>query len=214
MPPPIRREARLEFDQRVRAVEKYQTPLDEDSKEEPTDPEPATIGKHYRAINYDLWTYWRMVHGGGAESASRGAAAPSRHRRASSPGDEAVAGEIFEFEAEIRPSRQTPSSGKKRGRVVDARTASTRRLAAVDAKSCGLTRESTRPGGRPLHFPQDEGDHLSTRLRPRPGGRVPLATLREDVHLEAAAHRAVLESFSGTAAGVREALADAARKRV
>ena len=63
VPPPIRREARLEFDQRSAAVEKYQTPLDEDSKEEPTDPEPATIGKHYRAINYDLWTYWRMVHG-------------------------------------------------------------------------------------------------------------------------------------------------------
>ena len=63
VPPPIRREARLEFDQRSAAVEKYQTPLDEDSKEEPADPEPATIGKHYRAINYDLWTYWRMVHG-------------------------------------------------------------------------------------------------------------------------------------------------------
>ena len=63
VPPPIRREARLEFDQRSAAVEKYQTPLDEDSKEEPQDPEPATIGKHYRAINYDLWTYWRMVHG-------------------------------------------------------------------------------------------------------------------------------------------------------
>ena len=85
VPPPIRREARLEFDQRSAAVEKYATPLDEDSKEEPQDPEPATIGKHYRAINYDLWTYWRMVHGGGAESASRGAAAPSRHRRASPP---------------------------------------------------------------------------------------------------------------------------------
>ena len=68
VPPPIRREARLEFDQRSAAVEKYQTPLDEDSKEEPQDPEPATIGKHYRAINYDLWTYWRMVHG----STSRG----------------------------------------------------------------------------------------------------------------------------------------------
>jgi hypothetical protein len=70
VPPPIRREARLEFDQRSAAVEKYQTPLDEDSKEEPTELEPATIGKHYRAINYDLWTYWRMVHGGGAASAS------------------------------------------------------------------------------------------------------------------------------------------------
>ena len=70
VPPPIRREARLEFDQRSAAVDKYQTPLDEDSKEEPTELEPATIGKHYRAINYDLWTYWRMVHGGGAASAS------------------------------------------------------------------------------------------------------------------------------------------------
>ena len=70
VPPPIRREARLEFDQRSAAVDKYQTPLDEDSKEEPVQPEPATIGKHYRAINYDLWTYWRMVHGGGAASAS------------------------------------------------------------------------------------------------------------------------------------------------
>ena len=70
VPPPIRREARLEFDQRSAAVEKYQTPLDEDSKEEPPELEPATIGKHYRAINYDLWTYWRMVHGGGAASAS------------------------------------------------------------------------------------------------------------------------------------------------
>ena len=99
VPPPIRREARLEFDQRSAAVEKYATPLDEDSKEEPTDPEPATIGKHYRAINYDLWTYWRMVHGGGADSASRGSAAPSRHRRASSPGEQAVGGLFFDFGA-------------------------------------------------------------------------------------------------------------------
>ena len=99
VPPPIRREARLEFDQRSAAVEKYQTPLEEDNKEEPVQPEPATIGKHYRAINYDLWTYWRMVHGGGADSASRGAAAPSRHRRASSPGEQAVGGLFFGFEA-------------------------------------------------------------------------------------------------------------------
>ena len=65
VPPPIRREARLEFDQRSAAVEKYQTPLEEDTKEEPVQPEPATIGKHYRAINYNLWIYWKMVHGGG-----------------------------------------------------------------------------------------------------------------------------------------------------
>ena len=97
VPPPIRREARLEFDQRSAAVEKYQTPLEEDTKEEPVQPEPATIGKHYRAINYDLWTYWRMVHGGGADSASRGAAAPSRHRRASSPGEQAVGGLLVDF---------------------------------------------------------------------------------------------------------------------
>ena len=35
----------------------------------------------------------------GAISASRGAAAPSRHRRASSPGEDAVAGFFFDFEA-------------------------------------------------------------------------------------------------------------------
>ena len=29
------------------------------------DAEAATIGKHYRAINYNLWIYWKMVHGGG-----------------------------------------------------------------------------------------------------------------------------------------------------
>ena len=107
VPPPIRREARLEFDQRSAAVEKYATPLDEDSKEEPQDPEPATIGKHYRAINYDLWTYWRMVHGGGAASASRGAAAPSRHRRASSPGEEGVSGFFSDFGAVRTESRDT-----------------------------------------------------------------------------------------------------------
>uniref|UniRef100_A0A7S3JQL3 PX domain-containing protein n=1 Tax=Aureoumbra lagunensis TaxID=44058 RepID=A0A7S3JQL3_9STRA len=27
--------------------------------------EPLTIGKHYRSINYNLWVYWKMVHGGG-----------------------------------------------------------------------------------------------------------------------------------------------------
>eukprot|EP00635_Sarcinochrysidales_sp_CCMP3193_P000343 CAMPEP_0118917576 /NCGR_PEP_ID=MMETSP1166-20130328/17404_1 /TAXON_ID=1104430 /ORGANISM="Chrysoreinhardia sp, Strain CCMP3193" /LENGTH=968 /DNA_ID=CAMNT_0006857767 /DNA_START=53 /DNA_END=2959 /DNA_ORIENTATION=+ len=27
--------------------------------------EPLTIGKHYRAVNYNLWVYWKMVHGGG-----------------------------------------------------------------------------------------------------------------------------------------------------
>jgi len=35
----------------------------------------------------------------GALSASRGAAAPSRHRRASSPGEEVVGGLLFNFEA-------------------------------------------------------------------------------------------------------------------
>ena len=91
VPPPIRREARLEFDQRSAAVDKYQTPLDEDSKEEPVQPEPATIGKHYRAINYDLWTYWRMVHGGGAASASHvGAFTP-----VSSPGEQVVSFSIL-----------------------------------------------------------------------------------------------------------------------
>ena len=34
----------------------------------------------------------------GAISASRGAAVPSRHRRASSPGEEAVGGFFFDFE--------------------------------------------------------------------------------------------------------------------
>ena len=97
VPPPIRREARLEFDQRSAAVEKYATPLDEDSKEEPQDPEPATIGKHYRAINCAPLAYWRMVHGGGAASASRGAAAPSRHRRVV-PGEQVVGVLFFEYE--------------------------------------------------------------------------------------------------------------------
>jgi len=27
--------------------------------------EPAAIGVHYRAVNYNLWIYWKMVHGGG-----------------------------------------------------------------------------------------------------------------------------------------------------
>ena len=27
--------------------------------------EKLTIGKHYRAVNYNLWVYWKMVHGGG-----------------------------------------------------------------------------------------------------------------------------------------------------
>ena len=35
----------------------------------------------------------------GADSASRGAAVPSRHRRASSPGGEVVGGLFFDFEA-------------------------------------------------------------------------------------------------------------------
>ena len=48
---------------------------------------------------------------------------------------------------------------------------------------------------RPLHLAQDQGDHLSTRLRPRPGGRVPPPAFWTDVHLEAAAHREVLAPF-------------------
>jgi len=62
--PPIRREALVEFDARSAAIGKYGV-FDEDTKEDPQDKEEATIGKHYRAVNYDLWTYWRMVHGGG-----------------------------------------------------------------------------------------------------------------------------------------------------
>ena len=41
----------------------------------------------------------------GAISASRGAAVPSRHRRASSPGEEVVGGFFFDFEAIHAPRR-------------------------------------------------------------------------------------------------------------
>ncbi|KAJ8604793.1 hypothetical protein CTAYLR_001064 [Chrysophaeum taylorii] len=27
--------------------------------------DPVTIARHYRAVNYNLWVYWKMVHGGG-----------------------------------------------------------------------------------------------------------------------------------------------------
>ena len=40
-----------------------------------------------------------------AISASRGAAVPSRHRRASSPGEEVVGGFFFDFEAVRTESR-------------------------------------------------------------------------------------------------------------
>ena len=33
--------------------------------------EPVEIGKHYRAVNFNLWSYWMMVHGGGPCTSQR-----------------------------------------------------------------------------------------------------------------------------------------------
>ena len=49
--------------------------------------------------SYPFDEYIRSQEKDGMISASRGAAAPSRHRRASSPGEEVVGGLFFEFEA-------------------------------------------------------------------------------------------------------------------
>ena len=51
-------------------------------------------------------TFYGVYDGhSGAISASRGAAVPSRHRRASSPGEEVVGGFFFNFEAIHAPRR-------------------------------------------------------------------------------------------------------------
>ncbi len=60
-----------------------------------------------RERNWDDGRYGEFDSGlkGGTISASRGAAVPSRHRRASSPGDEVVGGLFFDFEPFLTASR-------------------------------------------------------------------------------------------------------------
>ena len=53
-------------------------------------------------------------------AASRGAAAPSRHRRASSPGEEVVGGFSFDFEA-VRTESEIAARPCREGAVVEPR---------------------------------------------------------------------------------------------
>ena len=59
---------------------------------------PWTLRDVGSSYDYEK-TVGEGVYGEVLLSASRGAAAPSRHRRASSPGEDVVAGFFFDFEA-------------------------------------------------------------------------------------------------------------------
>mmetsp|Transcript_36274 Transcript_36274/g.112244 ORF Transcript_36274/g.112244 Transcript_36274/m.112244 type:complete len:848 (+) Transcript_36274:242-2785(+) len=70
VPRPSRRKHRETFAPASATVAKYHVDAEAiivspDEASQKAQPEPATIGRHYRAINYDLWVYWKMVHGGG-----------------------------------------------------------------------------------------------------------------------------------------------------
>ena len=73
-------------------------------------PRPHNTNAGPRRTNEDAFhegeTFFGVYDGhSGAISASRGAAVPSRHRRASSPGEEVVGGFFFDFEAIHAPRR-------------------------------------------------------------------------------------------------------------
>ena len=70
----------------------------------------------------------------GAISASRGAAVPSRHRRASSPGDEVVGGLFFDFEAVRTESSDRDAPRRCRPR----RTCTSTRRSGGGGALCGL----------------------------------------------------------------------------
>lgn len=78
VPIPVRRKVKESFRAMSSAVAKYTVaesseqldlpggiPRKDRDDDDDDDAEAATIGKHYRAINYNLWIYWKMVHGGG-----------------------------------------------------------------------------------------------------------------------------------------------------
>ena len=85
----------------------------------------------------------------GAESASRGAAAPSRHRRASSPGEQVVGGLFFDFEAVRTESRDRDARRMTWSRRWRPRDASSRRWRRHDHTSVDASRESAETSESP-----------------------------------------------------------------
>jgi hypothetical protein len=85
--------------QRTGGYPKGQRVLVHDREWERTEDEEPSVGRPALVLRSPSLLRYDVQFDDGAISASRGAAAPPRHRRDSSPGEQVVAGSFFEFEA-------------------------------------------------------------------------------------------------------------------